>query len=182
MKISCYSLDDCFQLSGQPDITEYEPLDDGFGITSIEIEGNTYLQQTEVGLCTYPQENLSDNTVIVHGPREINGYERQLNGEQTLVLGVIVCRHDQPDETTDYQWSRDGSIIHKGHNCCMIHVDQPGQYAVSVNKKTLSTELLVNSSIIHSGSSVNTSTRVHDKLHTSDCFEDLHFSNNSSGA
>ena len=129
MTMACHSYNSCCSISqnSKEDLESYNPIiDDDFIITHISKDDITYLQKSESG--GYESEIPENATgMFLHGPDIINGYEWE--GENHLILGTVIRLHN---EGYTFTWYKDGNPIIVGRNQCIVRIDQPGEYSVSV--------------------------------------------------
>ena len=110
----------------------YNPLIDVYTVATVIVSKEVFLDFSinadNEGIEYYhPMEHLrpDDNPVILHGPDEINGYE----GE-SLFIGVLTNVHNEL--AIMYTWFRNGSVVSKGHNQCLIKIQSAGTYHCTV--------------------------------------------------
>lgn len=151
-RYQCLTRAQCLQTSSlmDPEVVEraadYDPLDEGFTISSIEKGKKTFLQQVFLNLDQeessfpayhYPSASGTENKLILHQPTEVWGFD----GDH-LILAVVTSQH--MSSSVSYSWIKDGVEVKSGKEYCCIKIDSEGKYSVVVtNGETVETSEFV---------------------------------------
>ena len=151
-RYQCLTRAQCFETSTlmDPEVFErkakYDPLDEGFTISSIEKGNKCFLREIFLDLeddgssfpsYHYPSVSDKENKLILHHPTEVWGFD-----DGQLIVAVVTSQHMSPD--ISYTWFKDEIELKSGKEYCCIRVDAEGKYSVVVkNAETVETSELI---------------------------------------
>lgn len=129
--INCFSVGDCLSYSSSGTEREgYNPLNDGYKVTAVSVNPNSYLDLIDLNndaKFEYPLAH-SESSVILHTPDQICGFER--SNQNYLLLEVSIKEHNSG---ALFSWYRDDEECACEIDLCFIIVTLPGLYKVNID-------------------------------------------------